>query len=148
MDWRGAQMASCLPLALLLTGLLRMIVLMCSVPEYKSEYAAGLSKILQVAKQTGARVTILGTTPAHNTGTAADDVTVLALNKAAAALASETELPFVDLHTPLIKTCGPVPWLDNGTNACSLCAPKCKALSVHYDSAGYTAIANIIKNSL
>ena len=125
-----------------------MIVLMCSVPEYKSEYAAGLSKILQVAKQTGARVTILGTTPAHNTGTAADDVTVLALNKAAAAFASETELPFVDLHTPLIKTCGPVPWLDNGTNACSLCAPKCKALSVHYDSAGYTAIANIINNSL
>ena len=38
-----------------------------SVPEYKSEYATGLSKIMTVAKQAGARVTILGTTPAHNT---------------------------------------------------------------------------------
>lgn len=141
-------MASHLPQVLLFTGLLCMIVWLCSVPEYKSEYAAGLSKIMQVARKAGARVTILGTTPAHNTRTAADDVTVVALNKAAAALASETELPFVDLHTPLIKKCGPVPWADNGTNACSLCAPKCKALSVHYDSAGYNVIANIIKNSL
>ena len=45
--------------------------------------------------QTGARVTILGTTPAHNTATAADDVTVVALNKAAAALAAENKLPYV-----------------------------------------------------
>ena len=121
---------------------------LCSVPEYKSEYAAGLSKIMQVAKHAGARVTILGTTPAHNTATAADDVTVVALNKAAAALASENELPFVDLHTPLISRCGRVPWADNGTNACPLCAPHCKALSVHYGSAGYAVIANIIKENL
>ena len=75
-------------------------------------------------------------------------MTVVALNKAAAALASENKLPYVDLHTPLIKTCGPVPWADNGTNACSLCAPRCKGLSVHYDSAGYSVIANIIKENL
>ena len=120
----------------------------CRVPEYKSEYAKGLSKILQVAKQARARVAILGTTPAHNTATTADDVTVVALNKAAAALASENKLPYVDLHTPLTRMCGPVPWADNGTNACSLCAPECKRLSVHYDNSGYSVIANLIKESL
>jgi len=60
------------------------------VPEYKTEYAAGLAQVMKVAAQAGARVTILGTTPAHNTAKAADDVTVVALNKAAAALASRT----------------------------------------------------------
>jgi hypothetical protein len=79
-----------------------------SVPEYKTEYAAGLAQVMKVAAQAGARVTILGTTPAHNTAKAADDVTVVALNKAAAALASHLKLPFVDLHTPLIQKCGPV----------------------------------------
>ena len=33
---------------------------------------------------------------------------------------------FIDLYTPLIKDCGPVPWADNGTSACKLCAPSCK----------------------
>ena len=92
----------------------------------------------------GAAVVIVGTTPAHNTATPVDDATVVQLNVAAAALAKESGLQFIDLHTPLIKECGPVPWQDTGPNACQLCAPNCKGLSVHYGPAGYSKIAGLI----
>ena len=54
---------------------------------------------------------------------------------------------YIDLHTPLIQRCGPVPWADNGTAACPLCAPKCKALSVHYQRSGYEVIARLVANA-
>ena len=73
-----------------------------------------------------------------------DDVTVVALNNAASAIADTMGLTFIDLHTPLINKCGPVPWADQGPNACVLCAPHCKQLSVHYSSAGYNVIADLI----
>jgi lysophospholipase L1-like esterase len=116
------------------------------VPEYTSEYRTGLLKAQKIANDTGATITILGTTPAHNTATK-DDVTVVGLNKAAQSLAQEFGFNFVDLHTPLIAECGPTPWADNGTDACPLCAPSCKKLSVHYTPAGYNVIANLIWNS-
>jgi lysophospholipase L1-like esterase len=121
---------------------------LAGVPEYKAEYRRGLGKVVTVADATGAKILILGTTPAHNTAKTADDVTVVALNKVAQQLAAEMGLGFVDLHSPLIERCGPVPWADNGTAPCSLCAPRCKALSVHYDKAGYTVIASLIKARL
>jgi len=115
------------------------------VAEYKAEYAKGLAKALKVADAAGAKVFILGTTPAHNTATAVvDDATVVALNAAAAALAKENKLPYVDLHKPLIKDCGPAPWADNGTKACDLCAPRCAAVTVHYTHSGYEVIAQLI----
>jgi hypothetical protein len=118
------------------------------VAEYTSEYRTGLLKVQTIANDTGATVVILGTTPAHNTAkAAADDATVVALNKAAQSLAQEFGFAFVDLHTPLIAECGPTPWADNGTSACPLCAPHCKGLSVHYTSAGYDVITGLIWNS-
>ena len=71
-------------------------------------------------------------------------MTVVALNTAAERVCTSFDVPYIDLHTPLIKTCGAVPWADNGTGACSLCAPRCKGLSVHYTHAGYEVIAGII----
>jgi len=114
------------------------------VPEYAAEYKKGLQKATALAGANGAAVVIVGTTPAHNTATPVDDATVVQLNVAAAALAKESGLQFIDLHTPLIKECGPVPWQDTGPNACQLCAPNCKGLSVHYGPAGYSKIAGLI----
>lgn len=116
------------------------------VPEYTTEYTAGLAKVAKLAVASGATVFVIGTTPAHNTATAVvDDATVVALNKAAAGLAARfAGGKFVDLHTPLVRTCGPVPWADTGPEACPLCAPQCTALSVHYAAAGYEKIASII----
>jgi hypothetical protein len=57
----------------------------------------------------------------------------------------------VDLYTPIMAHCGPVPFLDkaNGSRApCSLCAPSCKGLQVHYTSAGYQFIAGKIKQAI
>ena len=118
------------------------------VPEYTAEYRIGLTKALALAQAAGATLSMLATTPAHNTASAADDTTVVALNEAAAGLAKELDVSFVDLHTPLIAACGPVPWADNGTNACPLCAPQCKQLSVHYTSQGYKVIQGLIYDAL
>jgi hypothetical protein len=119
------------------------------VPEYSAEYKVGLGKLAKLADSTDAELTIVGTTPAHNTAKAAvDDATVDALNAAAQKLATEMGRAYVDLHAPLISKCGPVPWADNGTKACPLCAPKCKALSVHYAHAGYDVIATILRGKL
>ena len=118
------------------------------VPEYTAEYRIGLTKALALAQAAGATLSMLATTPAHNTASAADDTTVVALNEAAAGLAKELDVSFVDLHTPLIAACGPVPWADNGTNACPLCAPQCKQLSVHYTSQGYKVIQGLIYDTL
>ena len=55
---------------------------------YAAEYKLGLAEAMKVADAAGANVTILGTTPAHNTAQAAvDDATVVALNKATKAMA-------------------------------------------------------------
>lgn len=118
---------------------------LAGVAEYRAEYTEGLKKALALAEKVGAKVFILGTTPAHNTAdSVADDKTVVALNTVAELLAKAHSLPFVDLHRPLINQCGPTPWADNGTHACTLCAPRCKALSVHYSAAGYEVIAKLI----
>lgn len=120
---------------------------LAGVAEYTSEYRTALTKVKAAAS--GATVHMVLTSPAHNTGSAAeDDVTVVALNKAAAALAAEFEVNTVDLHAPLIKECGPVPWADAGPDACVLCAPNCKALSVHYTDIGYQFIAEIIAEGI
>ena len=118
------------------------------VPEYTTEYRIGLAKALALTQAAGAALVMLATTPAHNTASAADDTTVVALNVAAAGLSKEFSVDFVDLHTPLIAACGPVPWADNGTSACPLCAPKCKALSVHYTAAGYEVIQGLIYDAI
>ena len=115
------------------------------VKEYRDEYQTGLVKTKKISDDAGATLVMLGTTPAHNVGTTnSSDVTVQALNAAAQALAKEAGIQFVDLYTPLIAKCGPVPWADTGANACALCAPNCKKLSVHYGQAGYEAIADLI----
>ena len=85
-----------------------------SCHRYTSEYRTGLTKAKAIAAAAGASIAILGTTPAHNTASPADDLTVVALNKAATALATEFGFHFVDLYHPLIAKCGPVPWADNG----------------------------------
>ena len=57
----------------------------------------------------------------------------------------------VDLYTPIMAHCGPVPFLDkaNGSRAaCSFCAPQCKALAVHYRGAGYEFIAKKIAQAI
>jgi hypothetical protein len=57
----------------------------------------------------------------------------------------------VDLYTPIMAHCGPVPFLDKptaGRTACSLCAPQCEALSVHYRSPGYQFIAQAIAQAI
>ena len=115
--------------------------------EYSAEYEVGLAKLL--ARANGATVVVLGSTPVHNTGNESvlNDATVRALNVRAAALAKKHALAFVDLHTPLVSRCGPVPWADTGAKACPLCAPQCKSLSVHYDGAGYEVIAELIINA-
>ena len=124
---------------------------LAGVAEYTAEYRTGLTKAKAITDAAGATLTMLGTTPAHNTrdanGTRVDDETVRALNKAAAALASEFGVQFVDLHTPLVSRCGEVPWADDGASACNLCAPQCAGLSVHYTAAGYEVIAGLIANA-
>jgi len=117
---------------------------LAGVPEYTSELTESIKRTQAVVPE-GAKLVFVGTTPAHNTGRAeVDDTTVVALNKAAEEICSNMSVPFIDLHTPLTKECGPVPWADNGTDACPLCAPKCKGLSVHYLTAGYQVIAGIV----
>eukprot|EP00750_Incisomonas_marina_P031689 INCI8277.9.p3 GENE.INCI8277.9~~INCI8277.9.p3 ORF type:complete len:139 (+),score=13.49 INCI8277.9:720-1136(+) len=117
------------------------------VPEYAAEYANGLGRARRIADAFGAKITLLATTPCHNCADGDED-TVLALNVAAAKLAQSAGLAFLDLHTPIIERCGPVPWNDTGQNACDLCAPRCKTLSVHYTSVGYNWIAELIANDL
>ncbi len=106
-----------------------------------------IAQAKDIADKAGATIILLGTTPAHNTASVADDKTVVALNAAAKTLAAEMGVQFVDLHTPLINACGPVPWADTGANACHLCAPNCKKLSVHYTTSGYDFIADLIWNA-
>ncbi len=113
------------------------------VTEYTEELTQGIKRT-QAVLPAGAKLVFVGTTPAHNTATPADDITVVALNKAAAQVCKEFGIAFIDLHSPLIKTCGAVPWADNGTSACSLCAPDCKRLAVHYTRAGYEVIAHTV----
>jgi len=117
---------------------------LAGVPEYTQEYADGLNKAQAIADKNGATIFIVGSTPAHNTASPADNPTVVGLNKAAASLAASKGLAFIDLYTPIMAKCGPVPWSDNGTAACALCAPRCRALGVHYSSAGYDFISDLI----
>ena len=66
-------------------------------------------------------------------------------------LMATSNIPLVDLYTPIMAQCGPVPFLDNATAgraACELCAPSCKALSVHYTEAGYHFIASKIAQAI
>lgn len=116
---------------------------LAGVAEYTAELTEGIKRT-QAVLPAGVKMLFVGTTPAHNTATPADDITVVALNNAAARVCKEFNIAFIDLHTPLIKRCGAVPWADSGTDACSLCAPECKSLSVHYTRAGYEVIAHIV----
>ena len=88
------------------------------------------------------------TTPAHNTMSPADDVTVQALNQAAMEIMKANNVPTIDLYSPIMKECGPVPFQDSGPRACRLCAPHCKALSVHYEQPGYEFIASIVAEAV
>ena len=103
---------------------------------------ANITKRLQEALP--AKLLFALTTPAHNTANTADDATVKVLNKRAKAVMAAAGVPTVDLYSPLIAMCGPVPWADDGPSACKLCAPLCKALSVHYTPEGYQFIASKI----
>mmetsp|Transcript_20842 Transcript_20842/g.54173 ORF Transcript_20842/g.54173 Transcript_20842/m.54173 type:complete len:338 (+) Transcript_20842:22-1035(+) len=104
------------------------------------EQLANITRRLQ--SSVTAKMLFVGTTPAHNTASPVDDSTVQLLNAKAADVMKAAGIPFLDMYTPLINECGPVPWADEGPNACTLCAPDCKALSVHYTKAGYNVIAS------
>lgn len=109
------------------------------------QYGADLANITaRLQRMLPAKLLFVGTTPAHNTQNPNDNPTVQALNTRAKEVMSSANVPFLDLYTPLIEKCGPVPWADDGPSACPLCAPNCKALSVHYEPAGYSVIASLI----
>ena len=55
---------------------------LAGVEEYSSELTAGIKRTLKILPQ-GAKLAFVGTTPAHNTASPADDVTVQGLNAAA-----------------------------------------------------------------
>ena len=80
------------------------------------EYTTELTKGIQLTKTmlpAGVKLIFVGTTPAHNTASVEDDVTVVALNVAAKKVCITLGVVFIDLYTPLIKDCGPVPWCDS-----------------------------------
>eukprot|EP00658_Telonema_sp_P-2_P039808 TRINITY_DN28443_c0_g1_i1.p1 TRINITY_DN28443_c0_g1~~TRINITY_DN28443_c0_g1_i1.p1 ORF type:complete len:268 (+),score=30.74 TRINITY_DN28443_c0_g1_i1:202-1005(+) len=115
------------------------------LPEYVAEYREGLHQVQRLCRQAGARMVMLATTPAHNVKVPPSaEATVVALNKAGAGLAEELGVQWVDLHAALLKECGEVPWADSGERACQLCAPQCESLAVHYTTAGYQRIAQLV----
>ena len=118
---------------------------LAGVPQYAEELKAVLGELQRAFAP--AKLIFVLTTPAHNTPTG-DDVTVQALNSKAAALAQSMGWPTIDLYTPIMKQCGPVPFRDTGPTACEYCAPDCKRLSVHYGPEGYAFIARTIARSL
>eukprot|EP00038_Savillea_parva_P007245 m.168811 g.168811 ORF g.168811 m.168811 type:complete len:325 (+) comp13008_c0_seq1:44-1018(+) len=113
-----------------------------------AQYTSDLTNITQRLKSTlPTKFLFVGTSPVHN-GQPGQDATVQLLNKAAKDVMDAASIPFLDLYDPLMAKCGPVPWADEGPNACSLCAPKCKSLVVHYTPAGYSVIASLILDAI
>eukprot|EP00040_Diaphanoeca_grandis_P007119 m.39813 g.39813 ORF g.39813 m.39813 type:complete len:319 (+) comp18294_c0_seq1:179-1135(+) len=114
------------------------------------EYESELTKIVAnlTALPSKPKLMFVTTTPAHNTANPMDDTTVVELNKRAVAVMGKSDIPVIDLYTPIKQQCGAVPWADSGPNACKLCAPHCKQLSVHYTSVGYEFIANMIAKAI
>jgi lysophospholipase L1-like esterase len=118
-------------------------------PAGVEQYTQQLTNITARLKQTvSAKLLFVGTTPAHNTPNPADNPTVELLNTAAKSVMSAANIPFLDLYAAVTQKCGGVPWADQGPIACPLCAPKCKALSVHYTPAGYNFIASHILEAI
>jgi hypothetical protein len=54
----------------------------------------------------------------------------------------------LDIYTPNMAQCSPVPFTDDGPNKCKLCASHRKALTVHYTGAGYHFIAGHVVAAL
>ena len=77
-----------------------------------------------------------------------DNPTVIELNTRAKAIMGRHSIRVIDIYTPIIDQCGPVPFADTGPKKCGLCAPHCKALSVHYTGAGYHFIAEHVAAAL
>lgn len=117
------------------------------------QYIEELTEVVQKLQPTPARLFYILTSPAHNVGpkdAAGDDANevVIELNRRATALMNEKGIEIIDLYTPIMDECGPVPFQDTGSNACSLCAPNCANLSVHYSGDGYEFIAGVIADAL
>ena len=91
----------------------------------------------------------LNTSPAHNVGVGnATNAVVIALNQAASSVMTAAGVHVIDIYTPIMQQCGPVPFRDEGPTACSLCAPDCKNLAVHYTVTGYQFFAKHIMGEL
>lgn len=113
-----------------------------------AQYGTELQDIVVFLQQRQpAKLAFVLTTPAHNTP-APDNEVVVALNRRAATIMAAAGIPIIDLYTPIMAECGPVPWADSGPKACLLCAPNCKSLAVHYTATGYNFIANIVAKAL
>jgi lysophospholipase L1-like esterase len=112
------------------------------------EYVSELTTIVKHLQATGAKLVWAATTPAHQN--TVDDATVQALNeKANEVMQKQTPaIPVVDLYSAVMAKCGPVPFQDTGDKACSLCAPNCKGLSVHYSKPGYQFISSLVAAKL
>ena len=86
--------------------------------------------------------------PAHNTNNPQDNPTVIELNTRAKAIMQRHSIGVIDIYAAIIDQCGPVPFVDVGRKKCGLCAPHCKALTVHYTGAGYHFIAGHVAAAL
>lgn len=120
---------------------------MAGVANYSRELSSLVGRLQRDFPATRLRFAL--TTPAHNVGT--DDSTnqvVQALNAAASSVMAAANIPTIDLYTPIMHECGPVPFADSGPHACRLCAPHCKSLAVHYTDVGYQFIAGIVHKAL
>lgn len=117
------------------------------------QYIEELTLVVQRLQATPARLLYILTSPAHNVNpkdAAGDDPdkVIIELNRRAAELMSEKGIEVLDIYTPIMEQCGPVPFEDTGSRACSLCAPNCAKISVHYGGAGYEFIASMIADAL
>lgn len=109
--------------------------------------------MVQRLQATPARLVYILTSPAHNLtpkDAAGDDPDglVIELNRRATALMSEKGIEIIDVYTPIMDQCGPVPFQDTGSQSCSLCAPNCAKIKVHYSQDGYEFIAGVIADGL
>eukprot|EP00041_Stephanoeca_diplocostata_P017259 m.344224 g.344224 ORF g.344224 m.344224 type:complete len:338 (-) comp20642_c0_seq23:1299-2312(-) len=113
--------------------------------EYETELLSLTQKMLKATK---AKLLFVLTTPVHNGASPEDNPTVVELNVRATKIMKQLNIPILDLYNPIISKCGPVPWADDGPSACSLCAPECKKLVVHYTPTGYEFIAAHVASKL
>jgi len=119
------------------------------VQQYEEELAWVVGRL----EQTPATLVWISTSPAHNVDpkfSHGDDTNTVIemLNQKATTLMNNHGIPVIDVYTAIMDECGPVPFEDSGDHACSLCAPKCNGLQVHYSSAGYEFISEIIASAI